>query len=316
MASATEAGRQGRSCAKKMDRQAGYDMTDFGDLDLADRPLETNLVREPPARTKWIAFGVMLLVVGAVFGYSWLRRPRPTAPVSPGVSVDHADISLKPSAAVLEGDRIPLPPLPESDPLVRELVVKLSSHPQVLAWLTTKGLIENVAVVILNISEEQTPIAHIQRLAPRARFKVKNVRDGVYLDPVSYQRYDEYAAAIGGLDPIGTARLYLTLKPRILDAYRTLGHPEDDFNPVLERAIAVLLAVPVVDGDIPLREKIISYEFVNQELELLSAPQKQLLRMGPANIRIVQGKLREIARLLDLHPGIVACVRSSCARAG
>jgi hypothetical protein len=282
-----------------LDRQAGYDMTDVGDLDLADRPLETDLVRDPPARSKWIAFGVMLLLVGTVVGYSWLR-PRPTAPVSPGVSVDHADISLKPSALALEGERIPLPPLPESDPLVRELVLKLSSHPQVLAWLTTKGLIENVAVVILNISEGQTPISHIQRLAPRARFKVKNVRGGVYLDPVSYQRYDEYAAAIDGLDPIGTARLYLTLKPRIVDAYRTLGHPEGDFNPVLERAIAVLLAVPVVDGDIPLREKIASYEFANQKLESLSAPQKQLLRMGPANIRIVQGKLREIARLLNL----------------
>ena len=242
----------------------------------------------------------MLLVVGSVLGYSWLRRTRPTAPAS---AVAHPVSAPKKSAPVLEGDRIPLPPLRESDALVRELVVKLSSHPQVLAWLATKGLIENFAVVTLNISEGQSPIKHIQRLAPKPRFRVKKVRDGVYLDPISYQRYDEYAAAIGGLDPVGTARLYLTLKPRIVDAYGMLGHPEGDFDPVIERAIAALLAVPVIESDIPLREKILSYEFANPDLESLSAPQKQLLRMGPANIRIVQGKLREIATLLGLHPG-------------
>jgi hypothetical protein len=71
---------------------------------------------------------------------------------------------------------------------------------------------------------------------------------------------------------------------------------------VLERAIGVLLAVPVLDGDIALHDTIVSYEFANPDLESLSAAQRQLLRMGPANIRIVQEKLREIAKLLGLHP--------------
>ena len=277
-------------------------MPDLGDLDLGHRPVDPDLVLgERSSRTKWIAFGALLLVVGSVLGYSWLRRTRAAAPPAvPGVA--RHDIALKPTAPVLEGDRISLPPLSESDPLVRELVVKLSSHPQVLAWLATKGLVENFTVVTLNISEGQSPIAHIRRLAPKTPFRARTGNGGIYLDPVSYQRYDGYAAAIGGLDPVGTARLYLTLKPRILDAYRTLGSPEGDFDPVLERAIAVLLAVPVIDGDIPLRQKVMSYGFANQDLESLSPPQRQLLRMGPANIRIVQGKLREIAQLLRLHP--------------
>ena len=277
-------------------------MPDLADLDLGHRPVDPDVGIPPRStHTKWIAVGALLIVVGSVVAYSWLRRSRPAAP-APVVSVAKHDVVLQPSAPMLEGDRIPLPPLPESDPLVRELVVKLSSHPQVLAWLATQGLIENFAVVTLNISEGQSPAKHIRRMAPRAPFKITKQADGIYLDPVSYHRYDDYAAAIGGLDAVGTARLYLTLKPRILDAYRTLGSPEGDFDPVLERAIAALLAVPAIDGNIPLRQKILSYGFANEDLESLSPPQRQLLRMGPANIRIVQGKLREIAKALNLHP--------------
>ena len=124
----------------------------------------------------------------------------------------------------------------------------------------------------------------------------------MFLDPASYQRYDEYAAAVDGMDATGVARLYLTLKPRILDAYRVLGNPDGDFDPVLEKSIAGLLAVPSIDGDIPVRETIITYEFVDPDLEALSSAQKQLLRMGPRNIRLVQQKLRQIATLLGLHP--------------
>jgi hypothetical protein len=106
----------------------------------------------------------------------------------------------------------------------------------------------------------------------------------------------------GGLDPAGTARLYLTVKSRIMDAYRNLGFPEGDFDPVLERAIGVLLATPAIEGAIPLREKVITYQFVDPDIESLPTATKQLLRMGPDNMRIVQAKLREIAVQLGLHP--------------
>ena len=64
------------------------------------------------------------------------------------------------------------------------------------------------------------------------------------MDPRSYERYNPHGDAIAALDSVGTASLYLTLKPRITDAYRELGHPEGDFDRVLERAIGVLLQTP------------------------------------------------------------------------
>ena len=99
---------------------------------------------------------------------------------------------------------------------------------------------------------------------------------------------------VSALDATGTARLYLTLKPRILEAYGELGYPGGDFDRVLERAIGELLDVPVIEGDIALRQKVISYAYVDQKLESLSPAQKHLLRMGPRNVQAVQAKLREI----------------------
>ena len=62
------------------------------------------------------------------------------------------------------------------------------------------------------------------------------------------------------------------------------------------------MSVPTIDHDIPVREKIVTYLFVDPELEELSSAQKQLLRMGPRNVGLVQQKLRQIAMLLGLHP--------------
>src|SRR5690242_6398188 len=128
-------------------------MHDFSDVDLDRVPIEPDVGDRRPGREKWIALGVILLLVAGLVGYSWYQRTRPVASAPTAAAVTEPDINLKPSAPVLEGERIPLPPLPESDPLVRDLISRLSTHPQILAWLATKGLIENFAVVTLNISE-------------------------------------------------------------------------------------------------------------------------------------------------------------------
>jgi hypothetical protein len=42
------------------------------------------------------------------------------------------------------------------------------------------------------------------------------------------------------------------------------------------------------------------YAFENPRIERLTAAQKQLARMGPRNVRTIQGKLREIALALGI----------------
>ena len=55
-----------------------------------------------------------------------------------------------------------------------------------------------------------------------------------------------------------------------------------------------------MEEDVALRPGGIGYAYVDPRLESLSAAQKQLLRMGPENVRTIQAKLREIALALGI----------------
>lgn len=198
---------------------------------------------------------------------------------------------------------IDLPPLDETDPLVRELVQQVTTHPRIAAWLTTHGLIRNFAVVVSNVAEGKTPARQLQVLRPSAAFHVVDRGSGLYVDPRSYERYDGLAAAALSIDPAGAARLYATLKPRIEEAARDLGEPDGSFDRVLERAIVRLLETPTVEDPVRVRPQgATGYGFAAPELEALPAAQKQLLRMGPWNVRTIQSALRRIALALGIPP--------------
>jgi hypothetical protein len=181
-------------------------------------------------------------------------------------------------------------------------VARLSSHPTIAAWLATKGLVANFTVVTINIAEGRTPVQFLRPIAPRGRFRTASGGEELFIDPRSYDRYSPHADAIAALDSVGTASLYLTLKPRITDAYRELGYPEGDFDRVLERAIGVLLQTPALDERVAIHPKGVTYAYNDPKFESLSPAQKQLLRLGPRNGQAVRSKLEEIAALLMLNP--------------
>ena len=195
---------------------------------------------------------------------------------------------------------IDLPPLDESDVIVREMVRALSGHPQVAAWLATDGLIRNFTVVVANIAEGKTPAPVLRALRPSAGFRVTELGDNLYIDPRSYERYTGFAEGVASIDPAGSTRLYALLKPRIEEAYAELGYPDRPFDRTLERAIVALLEPPVPDGLIRVEPRGIGYGFDDRRLQALTAAQKQLLRMGPENARTVQRKLHEIALALNI----------------
>jgi hypothetical protein len=199
---------------------------------------------------------------------------------------------------------VTVPPLDESDPVVRELVRQLTSHPTVAAWLATDGLIRNFTVAMANVADGVTPQRQLRSLRPQAAFAVKRDGDRLVIDPASYRRYDNIAAAVASIDPDGAKRLFATLKPRIEEAYRDLGHPDTPVDRAVEQAIVTLLRTPVVDG--PLRveplTKGIGYAFADPRLESLTGAQKHLLRMGPDNVRSVQRSLRAVAVALGIPP--------------
>ncbi|OFW29200.1 MAG: hypothetical protein A3H97_07260 [Acidobacteria bacterium RIFCSPLOWO2_02_FULL_65_29] len=203
----------------------------------------------------------------------------------------------------LGGDAAPivLPPLDQTDPVVRDLLKQITPHPRVAAWLATEGLIRNFVVVVSIIAEGRTPAGQVRVLRPSSGFHVVERGGDLYIDPRSYERYDGLAAAAASIDPAGAARLYATLKPRIEEASRDLGLPDMPFDRTLERAIVLLLKTPIVDD--PVRAEPqggVGYGFAAPDVEVLPAAQKQLLRMGPRNVRTIRSSLRAIALALGI----------------
>ena len=270
---------------------------DPADVDL-DKPVAGEPSDLEPRRTwPWWPLGVVgVLVLALASGYMYLRAPSRQPAAAAGTPAQRPDANRGPET----GEQIPLPPLDETDALVRQLIAKLSSHPTVAAWLTTDGLIVNFTDVTLRISNGESPVQELRAIGPVPAFLPRTSRGDLFVDPSSYRRYDRYAEAVSALDARGTARLYATLKPRILEASRRVGQPTDDFDAVLERAIVAMLRVPTVHGEVELAPNGIVYAFVDPKLEGLSAAQKHLLRMGPQNVQAVQGKLREIADYLAI----------------
>jgi hypothetical protein len=267
------------------------------DLEIREATEQVPLERVAPRRSTgvWIAACLFLVAAAAAVYVAFRARvpdlaPAPTAP--------RAVAATKP----LGGDApaITLPPLDQSDGVVADLVRKLSSHPQVAAWLTTNGLIRNFTVVVSNIADGNTPAKLLPPLRPRGPFEVIEQGGGVYADPRSYERYRPLADAVASIDAKGSASLYATLKPRIEEAHRELGQVDASFDRTLERAIVLLLETPVRSAPARLRPHGIGYAFASPADENLSPAQKQLLRMGPEHARAVQAKLREIALALGV----------------
>jgi DUF3014 family protein len=270
------------------------------DLDLQKTP-EPDHDERPPRRPigLWIAIAglAVAIAIAAYIAFGMRQTRTPAVPPATQAEAPRSDAQPLGGAAA----PINLPPLDETDPVVRELVRQLTSHPRVAAWLATSGLIRNFTVSVANIAEGVAPARQLGVLRPSAPFRVSERGGSFYIDPASYQRYDTLAAAVASVDPAGAARLYTTLKPRIEDASRELG-TAGSFDRTLERAIVSLVETPLPRGDVRLRPagRGIGYEFADPALENLSAAQKQLLRMGPRNAATVQQSLHAIARALGI----------------
>ena len=269
-----------------------YDLRPAPDVPPPERPFVSKL---------WIVAALLAVVAGGAI-YFLNRAPAVLAPA------DESRAAPKPAAPApaprtsLGGDpmAIDLPPIEQSDPVVRKLVSALSSHPSVAAWLVTDGLVRNFTVVVANIAEGEPPAVHVARLRPKAPFQVIERNGDTTIDPRSYERYTPLASAVSAIDPAGSARLYATLKPLIEEAHRDLGYGNTSFDATLERAIVRLLSTPVLGDPVRVVPHGIVWAYEDPRIEKLTAGQKHLLRFGPRNMQAVQQALRNIALALGI----------------
>jgi Protein of unknown function (DUF3014) len=279
-------------------------MTDYLDRDLdADLPTRRPYI-PPPRRSRgtWVWIALLRAVLGGGFYYYLQRRSAPApATAAPAATKGTPPPAAAPRALGTTAEPIELPPLNDTDPIVRERVGAVSSDPTIARWLATSELLRSITRVVQAIAEDRGVAGHVQVLRPTQPFSAQHSGGRVTIDPRSYRRYEAIATAVGSLDARAAATLYSTFKPRLGEAYAELGFPDTPFDGTLEDALVTLIATPVPDDPVEVIARGGTYAFADPRLESLAPAQKQLLRMGPANARAVKAKLREIALALGVE---------------
>jgi hypothetical protein len=250
---------------------------------------------------KWIALGIVGIIVIGLGGY-YLFSGKPAKEPLPGTEPPKSETPTPAPKPSLETAKEPLPvarpSLAESDDWVRQKGQALSAEPGWAQWLANKNLIRRLTAAVVNISEGKSPRKHLSFLGSQKPFSALKKEGGLYLDPQTYDRYNLVTEIISRMEAVKAVGVFKELSPLFQDAYRELGYPQGEFQAVLIHAIKELLLTPVVEGDIRVKEAVLSYWAVDDNLEDLSEAQKHLLRMGPQNTRKIQKKLREMALLL------------------
>lgn len=196
----------------------------------------------------------------------------------------------------------PAQTVPETDDktLFEELkAVTLDAAEQQIARLVVSSdLFNRFVVQIDNIANQQLANNHRLFKAPQGQFQVYQQADRLWIDAQSYQRYDGYVALLDAMDNQQLIAMYQSLLPAMQEKYAEIGSRRVAFEDVLMDAVEHLLATPEVPTPIEVKTESVMYQFADERIEALSPVQKQLIRMGPENMRRVKVKLRQLRALL------------------
>lgn len=193
----------------------------------------------------------------------------------------------------------PLPLLGESDEKIKEILSRNFGGNLLDHILTQTGLVHRFVVTVDSLPRKKLPTKY-RFLPPAAgKFLVKKDPSGkIILDQDNFSRYDEFIHLLNTVDAEQFVRWYKHFYPLIQQAYDELGYKNRYFNDRFIFVIDHLLETPTIDDPIRLAQPHVFYQYADPALEALSAGQKILLRIGPANMAIVKAKLTKIRRAL------------------
>lgn len=261
-----------------------------------------------------ITLVVVLVAIAALIGYFVMSSSSEPEPVAEVIEIPAPPPALEPEVVepvIAEPEPEPvaelepeepeepafvLPLLDDSDPLIRDGVVSLTRHEGINIWLAPEQLLRKFVAFTDNVSHGQVAKSPVRFLAPEGPFLVTPVDEETYvIDPASYDRYNRFTEVVVSIDARRAAEFYHLLRPLIAQAYGELGYGNRSFDDVVFEAIGRLLETPVLESPVRLKRPVVMFKYEDEKLESLSAAQKQLMRMGPRNTRMLQTKLREVA---------------------
>ena len=249
---------------------------------------------------------VVLGLLGAVYYYKYrgavpvpeVKTQAPPAATLPQASTEPAIRNPVPVPA----DTRPLPALRESDPDVRESLVSVFGARSVSQFLVPENVVRHIVVTVDNLPRKKVAV-ELRPIKPTLGMTVTATQgDVTTLGSANFERYAPLIKVVRSTDTAVLTSVYFKLYPLFQQSYEDLGYPGQYFNDRLVEVIDDMLRAPEVQGPIELKQPKVFYEYADPKLESLSAGQKLMLRMGPANEAIMKAKLRELRKAIVNRP--------------
>jgi hypothetical protein len=244
--------------------------------------------------------GGLVIVAAAGFGiwYKFIFHAAPAAPATAAAPAAQAPVAAQPAVshplAAAAGGNEALPALNDSDAMVQESLTGVLGRPTIEALLVPQNIVRHIVVTIDNL-ERHKVAPELRPVKPTAgQTAVSTQGDLTVLSADNFDRYTTFVHAVQAADVKALAAVYQREYPLFQQAYEDLGYPGKYFNDRLVEVIDHLLETPEISTPIQLEQPRVFYTFADPTLESRSAGQKLLIRMGPANARIIKAKLREL----------------------
>ncbi len=258
-----------------------------------------------------IAWLVALPLVLAALGLYWMRTRAPTpTPTAPGPAAEatapqgasaapsttaQAEVRDQRDAAALHRDG------EDSDERLRRELQAVSPEPGWQSWLaSTHELIESLAVIVANVSDDEDPRRRLLPLRPASPFEVVEQGGRTIESPASARRYDLPCAVLASLDARAIATLWRRLHPLISVAYHSVGRPGISLDRAAANALKRITDAALTEEPGALQRVGTLWLYTDPDLEKRGTIEKLLQRTGPANARKLQAKARELRDALAL----------------
>jgi hypothetical protein len=252
----------------------------------SERP-KTSIRRPSAVPLVLVGLGIVAAAAGGLWWFLGKAQPPPPAGASAPAAVEE--------------------PAPATGPSVdpgrqRSLLEAVSTNALLRGLLLAPEAARRWAVAVENLANDVVPRKQLEPLAPAGTFSVVRRGGAAFIDPRSYERFDAVGDAVASVNVDAFVIAYAALRPPLEAAYRALGYPDGSIDKAAARALHRIEISPVRDGEVAVVEGTTgaTWAYADPTVEGLGDVERQILRMGPRNGRILQAKAREISQALGM----------------
>lgn len=225
-----------------------------------------------------------------------VTAPPPEPPPSPIMTAieEPAPEPSEPPPPPPEPVEDPLPRLEESDDAVRDAVGDIPLGTAGQQYLIPGNIIERSASLIYLMAQGDVPYKLLPVSRPKAAFPIRDDGTQVVTDPAGFERYDALTQWLQSLDLESLLSSLEWFIPLFREAWSYYGEDPAAFDMAVVITLDLVIATPEIDlSEARLIRKEAVWIFEDPAIEGLAPIQKQVLRMGPENAKILKAKAAE-----------------------